>query len=872
MRLHSLRVEHWRGLDALQLEGLSEHINLVYGPNESGKTRLCEALRFAFFETYRGEAQYKRALQGWASAEAPRVEVVFERGGQRYRLEKRFLKGGYTLLEGEGKTLKNEDAEERLRLLVGTGNAKSSGLPPEEQGIWRFVWVEQGKSHVAPLELLNAEPRGRLETILSNEVGEVASGPAGHWLDERLKQEARLYWSETWREAGLLRDARNALEKAQEEEQRARQRKASAEADVEELRRLQEESLRLEESLRKAEAKVDSLEREDESLRRIGDELELLRAQRALKALKLQQAQSALHQRQALEAEIHALDGELEGERQGLEGLQRAMEVDLQRYEGLQARLEALDAERRLSLEQMQRVGRGREQLAERQRLEDLRVLLGSVEEIEQRLQRLETPAGEGNLERAQLEAWRKAEQQMQEAKLRIEAAAAHLQIRALRPLVIDGRAIEAEQHIEMPIAETRRFDIEGILQIRVSPGGGDVESWSKRLQAARELLESGLRALGLSSLAEAEARFTEAETRRRERDLLEEGLRARAPQGSAGLRLEVQRLEQGLAGGGEVRAEVDPEALRRRHEALEQECEAARAEASAARTSVEGQRLQIVRVQQALAAREETLGAKRRALAGLPSLVELQERAAEESGRAEQDDARLQALQARYREGGGEETSREAARWRREREGLREQQREAREKQAVLRERLQMRGQEGHHELWLESEATLHRARETFARLQRAALAVKTLSESLERERRASQERLLAPVQRLVEPYLRLLFPSASLAVDEGWKGVTLRSGNVREQVEALSYGAREQLSLVVRLALSELLAEGERLPFVIDDALVYSDEERRRAMLAALDRASERLQLLLFTCHRETYEGLGAQKRYELPPRRGG
>ena len=111
MHLESIEVWHWRGLEHVVLDGLSERLNLVSGRNEAGKSRLFQALHFALFESFKGQAQYKKELQGWSSGESPRVAVAFVVRDVRYRVEKQFLKGGYALLEGAGRTLKGEDAE-----------------------------------------------------------------------------------------------------------------------------------------------------------------------------------------------------------------------------------------------------------------------------------------------------------------------------------------------------------------------------------------------------------------------------------------------------------------------------------------------------------------------------------------------------------------------------------------------------------------------------------------------------------------------------------------------------------------------------------------------------------------------------------------
>ncbi len=74
------------------------------------------------------------------------------------------------------------------------------------------------------------------------------------------------------------------------------------------------------------------------------------------------------------------------------------------------------------------------------------------------------------------------------------------------------------------------------------------------------------------------------------------------------------------------------------------------------------------------------------------------------------------------------------------------------------------------------------------------------------------------------------------------------------------LSSGARDQLHLAVRLAISEFLSRGgESLPLLIDDCFATSDDERARAgMRLLLERLSLEHQIVLATCHRARYEAL--------------
>jgi uncharacterized protein YhaN len=65
------------------------------------------------------------------------------------------------------------------------------------------------------------------------------------------------------------------------------------------------------------------------------------------------------------------------------------------------------------------------------------------------------------------------------------------------------------------------------------------------------------------------------------------------------------------------------------------------------------------------------------------------------------------------------------------------------------------------------------------------------------------------------------------------------------------------------VRLGLARLLADtGAPAPLVLDDALVYSDDERIERMFAALKLAAESHQVLVFTCRERTFASLGGNR----------
>ena len=106
---------------------------------------------------------------------------------------------------------------------------------------------------------------------------------------------------------------------------------------------------------------------------------------------------------------------------------------------------------------------------------------------------------------------------------------------------------------------------------------------------------------------------------------------------------------------------------------------------------------------------------------------------------------------------------------------------------------------------------------------------------------------------------YTRLFAPVGEQAIT-----VTDSSGRNRRPNE-LSRGTREQLYLALRFGLIREFGEhAERLPVVVDEALVNFDPERASLAAGAFARLAETNQVLVFTCHRtiaDTFADVGAQ-----------
>jgi uncharacterized protein YhaN len=109
--------------------------------------------------------------------------------------------------------------------------------------------------------------------------------------------------------------------------------------------------------------------------------------------------------------------------------------------------------------------------------------------------------------------------------------------------------------------------------------------------------------------------------------------------------------------------------------------------------------------------------------------------------------------------------------------------------------------------------------------------------------------------------PLLRLLFDDVSITFDDKTLlPQAIRRNGQDEDVDRLSGGMREQLSVLTRLAFARLLAhDGRPAPVILDDALVYSDDDRIEKMFDALHRQSRDQQIIVFSCRQRAFQKLG-------------
>ncbi len=75
MRFRSLSVSHFRAVDRASLS-FGPGLNVLYGPNDLGKTTLATAMRAALLLP--ADSSAHQQFLPWHSSESPQVTLVFE--------------------------------------------------------------------------------------------------------------------------------------------------------------------------------------------------------------------------------------------------------------------------------------------------------------------------------------------------------------------------------------------------------------------------------------------------------------------------------------------------------------------------------------------------------------------------------------------------------------------------------------------------------------------------------------------------------------------------------------------------------------------------------------------------------------------------
>ncbi len=857
LRLFNVKRFAGRGV---AIEGIGDGVNVLCAANEFGKSTSFEALHALFFQPHTGTPSAVRNLRPYSSGN-PLIEADVATAESRFRITKQYYGGRSArvtdLMTGR-LVAQADEAENFIATLIKGGTAGPAGLLWVRQGVTgiekRASSEEDGEKQVrvSLLESVQGEVEAvtggrRMAEIMdavADELGKLVTtrGPkaGGRYAitvaerDSLAKEEAKLSM-----EVAALREALN---------KRASAMRRLAELDKSEDRQERRKAIET------AQAAFDAAKAQGEALKTAEAELKLVRQRRDVAYNQFKLFRDALVNAEKLQEALQNAD------RRRSEAVSRrrdiAEAIEKARVDADAAELEEREARDLLArLDAAERAREAQERLAEfKDRLERAEATRVALEETEAKLALEKIPLNAiGELEALEIEI----------AKVRaIEEAA--------RPTVAISYESELVSRVTMdgiPLAggEERGYDARAQLAV---PGIGTITLRSNRVTRSDKRLEpleakrrTLLASMGVDDLAAARAR----QVRAQQLDASIRELRGRlsllAPEGLPKLREDVANRR---AVGAEVlELKADPVQV---HSALAM-AEERRKKAKHALREAEPLRASV---DEAFVSSETELASLKADRAQIEAILgPADERGARERDLSDKVDelarmfAEAEAHAQRLRAATADVDSVEAAlkRARSVEEAAEKEIGKLRETIAGLNAEIRARSEEAVEEKWRETAEALSAAKARVDAFENEVAVLQRLSTALEAARSEARDLYLKPVISELRPLLGLLFDDVSITFDDRTllPQTILRNG-LEEDVERLSGGMREQLSVLTRLAFARLLAkDGRPAPVILDDALVYSDDDRIEKMFDALHRQSKDQQIIVFSCRQRAFQRLG-------------
>ncbi len=857
MKLRTIRLENVRRfVDPVEIGGIGDGLNVFSAPNEHGKSTVFDALHAVFFKPRTSWDREIRSLAPHVGGE-PSVAVEIELDDGLYRIEKRWShrRNGDARIETADRMIGQADEAEAW--IAETLKAPRDGGPAG------LLWVRQG---LTGLDDGDAAQLARRD-LLTSVAGEVEAMTGGRRMDaarERCRRELDRYLTGKGRvkadgplkrrqdEVAALRSTREELAVKSRQLRSELDRRREHRRELADLEDPEEETCR-KERLVEAEAAHADASRYAESLEKAKSDEHTKRVEAGRAEERLAALEKDLSERVEADAAHRSAKDEAQQATERLRLAEGAMSEAEAAHKSALARAEtAADVLRRVqSAEAAAAAARHRGDLTEK---------IERAEELRRRADQASADA-RTELSDSVLEGLDKLDESVRFLRITcdLEAGAIAMSYVPGRQdgVSLDGNPLSDGERLSIP--DGARLDIEGIGQLEIHPGR---RPDSETLAEAETELARALEAAEVSTVADARAsahRRRDAELRRRN---AEADLTDLAPDGIDALRDRLSKLPQPIADKEDIptaeEARKEDDASRRSlTEALGEYDVAraahARAQAAAARTTAaaEGANTRLARATAALSGIDE------------PEAERTVRRETLSRLRAELGDAirRNEELAAAAPDLEAAATVLERARSTVER--AEEERQRLRFEIGKLDTSIGIQAGEAIDENLADIDTRLEAAQTAFASIEFEVDVLKKLDAALEKARASARDRYVEPVMTELVPLLQLFWPEADLRFDpETLLPTALMRAGTEEGFDILSGGTQEQIALLVRLAFARMLANaGTPAPVILDDAIVYTDDDRIERMFDALTRQAHDLQIVVFSCRQKAFRDLGGR-----------
>ncbi len=897
MILHSISVSGWRcHIDPLNVGPFQEGLNVLHGPNATGKSTLFEALLRGLLDGHRVSGKEIEAIRPWGRSLAPNVIVEFSHEETDYRITKRFLDKSSSKLERKenGRYValaEGGDADDRVRNILSR-SVPGRGLAKQEHwGIAQVLWAPQGELDFGALS-------GNLIADIKASLGTQVTGSEGGPAEKKLDT----IYSRIFTAGGKLKTGKDAPEVVRlgESLEKARERRAEALAQQQQF---EEASRRVEDlRARRQQAKLDAAELQKE-----------INATRT----KAEDFRNLLSEKEKLDAKYKAAEAQYNGLKDRIGQIKSARKEIKEAQELLQKLAEDIplyDQEREShdkevtdSKSDLEDIRKDREKVDEslaaadeardftenHKALERLSTQLEKVTELQEQLSgfrkertELVAPATKD------LRAIQKATKERDEARIRIDAALITLEIvpeEAGSLEVISGeetgtKSLQPGKATKIKGSPEVVAELTGVARLRASGPPGSIDDHRKEFSQASKQLQKLTQSFGTDDPVELEALADKAENLNKQIDGIEQQLSAfLSEQTPDELEQEKNKIEASQAKlikkHSEWKKKFPDSAKLRSHAQEANRSFVSKVEEAEARWEKAQAALNAVDIKGAgLEAQIDGTGKQMKSTE--TRLAEL-----ESDGKTDEVmDTELSELAIGWdaAKGNLKETETKLAgfgdnpvdiveKLEIQLQAADDSTGKALEAENIEQGRLENLSTQGTYTNLANIEEKIAALEDQFKAEDLKVNAIRLLHDILSQCHAETLSAVIGPVeaaatrtmQRITGERLGQLKLGESMEPDVVIPGV---SGVPVALNSGLSGGEREQIHLATRLALADLLAKEERQLVVLDDVLAATDAGRLARVMTILEEAAQRLQILILTCHPERYRGLDGANFIDL------
>ncbi len=867
MKLRALRLWNVRKFAdrGIAIENIGDGVNVLSAENEFGKSTSFDALHAAFFQPFSGTPKSVQLLRPYSGG-SPHVEVDVETPEGQFRISKTYYAGKKAIITeiATNRIIAQADAAEAwIAKLMRGGSTGPAGL----------LWVQQGATEIGGGSNKEKDEERRvredvLTSVTDDEVEFLTGGRRMSRVLERTKAELERLVTGTGKPkaggpyAEVITEhaeltAKEADLKAQIDELRsaldARRKKLNRLKDLNDPDAARE----------RLQQKRDGAERLDAAKEQSG-KLAMAEAEEKLAAEKCQTANRALESHQSKLEKLDKLTAQL------VNGAAQFEQAELKRDEALSAN----DASQKALEVCDKRLNDARGLLVTAQRTKDAERAAEQFTELKTQLEKAEALRGEIEILAAecsvlavddklinQLDA---LERQIETLNITIHSEAVTVHVDYVEPggvqIIHDGSALTQGQTVK--VSSRTYFDIPDIGKLTIS-AGSDASSGDQdaKLQDLKAQLQRGLAQIECDSVVAAREQLSRAKDKTSYLAQKRSELDVRAPDGIEALRQRAVQLEALLTATvpselGLEDAEAELAAAIEAHRLAASEREKARAAFQNAKEDFLRKEIMIAAMRKESQELEAELISEDERTTRLKSLQhtyseaqEVLEAARKTTAHLRENAPDLESVTAAY-----ERASSTLDRVQAEIDLLNKE-------VAELDGRISVSSGHGIEDEYQEISGRCAAVKTRIERFEHEISALNRLKAVLEEARSSAKERYFEPVMAELKPLLTLLLDEAHITFDEATLlPSTLGREGLDEDINLLSGGMREQLAILTRLAFARLLAKsGSPVPVILDDALVYSDDERIERMFDALHRQANDLQIVVFSCRQRAFERLG-------------